>query len=351
MLRVRKAALVALIASVSLHSSATAQQTLAFSLFEQYLEPLRQQTGIPGISAAVLQDGQTIWERGFGHREVETALPATADTPYLVADLTQTFTAIMTLMCVEFGRLDLDEPIGKWTLQAQDGSATLRQLLSHATPGANPAFKYDPARFATLGSPLESCGDEPYRKLIAHHVLDRLAMFDAVPGRDVMTAPAEVLGLFEDTTLERYASALRRLATPYRVDRRGRASRNDLPISGIDPSQGLIASVRDLARYDAGLHDLVSSEMLAASWTNTAANNVALPTGLGWFVQFYEGERIVWHFGLVPDAYSSLIVKVPARRLTLIMLANSDGLSGPYSLEKGDVTSSVFAKTFLRLFL
>ena len=351
MLRVRKAAVVALIASVSLNTGATAQQILAFSLFEQYVEPLRQQAGIPGISAAILQDGQTIWERGFGHRDVEAVLPATADTPYLVADLTQTFTAVMTLMCVEFGRLDLDDPIGKWAPQAQDGSTTLRQLLAHASPGGGPGFKYDPSRFAALGSPLEACGDEPFRKLIAHHVLDRLAMFDAVPGRDVTTAPTEVRTLFEDTTLERYASALRRLATPYRVDRRGRASRNELPVGGIDAAQGLIASVRDLARYDAGLQDLVSSDMLAASWTNAAANNVALPTGLGWFVQFYEDERIVWHFGLVPDAYSSLILKVPGRRLTLILLANSDGLSSPFSLEKGDVTSSVFAKTFLRLFL
>ena len=28
--------------------------------------------------------------------------------------------------------------------------------------------------------------------------------------------------------------------------------------------------------------------------------------GLGWFVQFYRGERVVWHFGHVPNAYSSL---------------------------------------------
>ena len=351
MLRVQKAAVVALIASISLSTSATAQQTLAFTLFEQYVEPLRQNAAIPGISAVILQDGQTIWERGFGHRDIEAALPATADTPYLVADLTQTFTAVMTLMCVESGRLDLDEPIGKWSPQAQDGAATLRQLLAHATPGTNPAFKYDPTRFAALGRPLEVCGDEPYRKLIAHYVLDRLAMFDAVPGRDVTAAPAEVRSWFEDTALDRYALALRRMATPYRVDRRGRASRNELPVGGIDAAQGLIASARDLARYDAGIHDLVSSESLAASWTNSTANNVALPTGLGWFVQFYEGQRIVWHFGLVPDAYSSLILKVPGRRLTLIMLANSDGLSGPFSLDKGDVTSSVFAKTFLRLFL
>jgi CubicO group peptidase (beta-lactamase class C family) len=348
MLRVRKAAVVALIASVWIQAVASAQQTLAFTLFEQYVEPLRQQAGIPGISAAILQDGQVVWERGFGYRDVEAALPATADTPYLIADLTQTFTAVMTLMCVEFGLLDLDEPIGKWAPQTQEPGATLRQLLAHATAGANPAFRYDPSRFAALAIPLEACGDGPYRKLIAENVLDRLAMFDAVPGRDITTAPAEVQTLFPETTLERYASALRRLATPYRVDRRGRASRNELPAGGLDAAHGLVASVRDLARYDGGLEVLVSPSTLSTSWTNGAAS---LPTGLGWFVQSYEGQRIVWHFGLATDAYSSLILKVPARRLTLILLANSDGLSSPFSLEKGDVTSSVFAKTFLRLFL
>ena len=351
MLRVRQAAVVALIASLSLQVGASAQQTLAFTLFEQYVEQLRQHAGIPGISAAILQDGNVIWERGFGHRDVEAGLPAAPDTPYLLADLTQTFTAAMTLMCVEYGLLDLDDPIGRWAPQTQDARATLRQLLTHASPGANPAFRYDPSRFAALGIPLEACGEAPYRKLIALHVLDRLAMVDAVPGRDIMSAPAEVRTLFEESTLERYSAALRRLATPYRVDRRGRASRNDLPVTGIDAAHGLVASVRDLARYDAGLEVLLSPESLTASWTNGVANNVSMPMGLGWFVQSYEGQRIVWHFGLATDAYSSLILKAPGRRLTLILLANSDGLSGPFSLEKGDVTSSVFAKTFLRLFL
>jgi hypothetical protein len=41
---------------------------------------------------------------------------------------------------------------------------------------------------------------------------------------------------------------------------------------------------------------------------------------------------------------------MPARRLTLIMLANSDGLSTGANLEQGDVTASPFVKIFLRLF-
>jgi hypothetical protein len=72
---------------------------------------------------------------------------------------------------------------------------------------------------------------------------------------------------------------------------------------------------------------------------------------LGWFVQTYNNERLVWHFGLARDAYSSLILKVPSKDLTFIVLANSDGLSAPYSLENGDVTKSLFAQVFLKLFV
>ena len=74
------------------------------------------------------------------------------------------------------------------------------------------------------------------------------------------------------------------------------------------------------------------------------------PTGLGWFVQKYNGETVVWQFGQTPNGYSSLILKIPAKRLTLILLANSDGLSSSFDLPSGDVTKSLFAVLFLRLF-
>jgi len=76
---------------------------------------------------------------------------------------------------------------------------------------------------------------------------------------------------------------------------------------------------------------------------------VSSPRGLGWFVQSYKGERLVWHFGYVQNAYSSLILKVPARGVTFILLANGDGLSAPFQLQSGDVTRSLFASLFLRL--
>jgi len=90
---------------------------------------------------------------------------------------------------------------------------------------------------------------------------------------------------------------------------------------------------------------------MAEMWTPvTAANGQAMPTGLGWFVQTYNGHDVYWQFGTM-NGYSSLILKVPAQRLTLILLANSDGLSSGFNLQDGDVTTSLFARTFLKLFV
>ena len=326
-------------------------QTLPFLLFERYLEPMRIQSGIPGLVAVVAQDGQILWESALGHRDVELGEPVRPDTPFPIADLTQTITASLLLDCAERNRIELTSPIGGWLPDAESPGTTIHQLLSHAAPDTVTGFRYAPARYALLARPVETCFDAPFRRAVAHEVFDRLAMIDAVPGYDIAALPPGVRMLFDDRKMDQYARNLNRIATPYRVDRRGRATRGDLPPSAVDGSHGLIASARDLVKFDRGILDHLEPDTIALSWTNVTHNGFPSPFGLGWFVQTYNGEKLVWHYGHFPDAFSSLILKVPGRRLTLILLANSDGLSAPFSLNEGDVTSSLFARTFLRLFL
>ena len=45
------------------------------------------------------------------------------------------------------------------------------------------------------------------------------------------------------------------------------------------------------------------------------------------------------------------MIMLPARGLTVILMANSDGLVKLYSPENGDVTLSPFARLFLNLFV
>ena len=179
-------------------------------------------------------------------------------------------------------------------------------------------------------------------------------MFDSVPGLDMRRPEGQDVEdeWFDNGDYDRYRRVLDRLAVPYKVDSRGRSERTELVASPMNAAGGLVSTVRDLAKFDAALDSelLIRSETRNLAWTPAInAKGVVTSTGLGWFVQNYRGEKVVWHFGLVPNAYSSLIVKLPARNLTYILLANSDRLSSPFKLESGDVTTSVFATVFLRL--
>ncbi len=346
---------IVVLAGLALVPGAAAQATMPLSLFERYLDSLRQQAGIPGLSVAIVQHRQIVWESGLGYEDVENGVRASVGTPYAVGGLTQTFAATLLMQCAERGTLNLDAPIGQWTTAVPEPGATVRQVLAHASEGTpGTSFRFDLGRYAALGAAIEGCRDDAYQQGVMEEIVGRLSMTDSVPGTDFGEAGAPDRDLFDGPTLARFDLVLRRLAVPYKVDRSGKATRSSFEPRGMNAATGLVSTVRDLARFDAALDDgvVLGGNVRELMWTNVAGNGgAALPTGLGWFVQTYEGERIVWQFAQMTDAYSALILKVPGRDVTLIMLANSDGLSNGFGLANGDVTTSPFAKLFLRMFV
>jgi CubicO group peptidase (beta-lactamase class C family) len=351
----RKAAALACAVAALLTVSVAAQQPPVYAplggipVLDAYLESLRSQAGIPGMSAAIVHDGAIIWEKGYGFQNTATRLRATPDTPYAVGDLSSTLAAVLVLGCVEQRKIELDQPIGKYGISGDDAAATARQLLSHTfRPAPDASFTYAPGLFAELTGVVEYCAGQPYRKVATDRILERLAMYDSVPGLDMRRPEGQEAAdeWFDNGDYDRYRRVLDRIAVPYKVDSRGRSDRTDVPPTPMSAAGGLVSTVRDLAKFDAALDSelLLKTETRDLMWTPASS-----ATGLGWFVQNYHGEKVVWQFGLVPNGYSSLIIKLPARNLTYILLANSDRLSSPFKLEDGDVTVSVFATVFLRL--
>lgn len=322
-------------------------------VLDAYLESLRQQAGVPGMSAALVRDGVIVWEKGYGFENVTARVRATPDTPYMVGDASGMLAAVLLLQCVEQGHLELDRPLGGYGVDIPEKDATLRQLLSHA-PRENQAepFVYSPQRYGQLTTVMERCAPQPYRKSVSHRILKHLAMTDSVPGTDLRD-PDLILptGLYEPMELQHYRDVLARMAVGYRVHSRDRVERTEVPAMTMSANSGLVSTVRDLAKLDGALDNdlLLREDTLAQAWQPAQHRGAPLPTGLGWFVQSYQGRRVVWHFGTVPNAYSSLIVKLPDRNLTLILLGNSDRLNTPFLLEQGDVTRSLFATLFLKL--
>ena len=335
---------VVLVAFVSAHSAAA--QSLALSLFEQNLNSLREQAGIPAISYAIVQGDAIVWAKGLGKKDLAASTFATERTPYPIGGLSQILsTTVLLRKCVDQGYLAPADPVATWDPTFPEPTTTISSLLSHEAPGGG--FHYDLGRFASLTNVIDRCAGAPYRRVLATEILERMAMQDSVPAQSLAQPTAADLALFDGPTLNRYAGAVQQLATPYRVDRTGKATRTDYVPQALDAGVGVISSAYDLANFDIALFHggLLTPSVLTASMSNVNG----LPTGFGWFVQRYGKDILVWQFGNIKDAYSSLILKVPTRDMTLILLANSDGLSSPFALENGDVTTSLFAKLFLRL--
>jgi CubicO group peptidase (beta-lactamase class C family) len=82
----------------------TQAQSLTPGLFDRYLDALRQELGIPGLSAAIVQNGSTVWERGFGVQDVAQNVAITPDTPFPILNLSETVgSALLLRDCIDSG--------------------------------------------------------------------------------------------------------------------------------------------------------------------------------------------------------------------------------------------------------
>lgn len=321
--------------------------------FEKQLEQLRSLLKIPGMSAVIVKDQKLLWAKGFGYADVEKRVPATANTLYYIASLTKTFAATVLMQLVEQGKIDLDEPMSKYSDEFKDDSVKVKHLLSH-TSGSPPGerFRYDGARFSLLTAVIEKKTGKSFRQLMAEMFLDPLNMSDSLPSQDVLTAAKVNPALFGKDKLNRYRIALTHFAQPYRLY--GNETVHTVyPWDGVSAAAGLLATAPDLARFDAAIdrHVYLKKETQDKSWTAFASNSGRrLVHGLGWFVQNYRGLNVVWHFGNSPDSFSATYIKLPEKGLSLILLANSDALSQPF-VRSGILGSSPLVCSFLRIFV
>ncbi|MCY3599348.1 MAG: serine hydrolase [Gemmatimonadetes bacterium] len=95
--------------------------------------------GVPGVSVAVLVDGEIAWARGYGLADVESGRPVTPNTLFQAASISKPVAALAALRLVESGRVDLDGDVNAYLTSWQvpenefteQAPVTLRGLLTH----------------------------------------------------------------------------------------------------------------------------------------------------------------------------------------------------------------------------
>jgi len=314
--------------------------------FDRRLESLREQAHIPAISVAIAENQRVAWSKGYGTADRTTNRIASDTTVYHFASLTKPFASAILLQLSEEGRISLDDPVTKYGIvlpSPPSGVIRVRHLLSHTSSGVpGTKYSYDGDRFSLLDSVIARATGGSFATELVRRILQPLRL------RSI--APNPGAAAFSATALDRSTYAAN-LARGYTYTN-GTYSSTAYPTL-FSTAAGLTGSVLDLAAFSMALDrgDVLSQPARDLAFTPTVSlAGDTLPYGLGWFSTKYKGERVVWHYGLW-TAISSLIIKVPSRKLTFVVLANTDALSSPYPLGAGRLDSSPWARAFLDAFV
>jgi CubicO group peptidase (beta-lactamase class C family) len=342
----KKVVTVVWLATSGLFGCSSATEPVAHSMeeFDRRLESLRQQSHIPAISVAIAENQRVAWSKGYGTADLATSRAASDTTVYHFASLTKPFASAILLQLRDEGRISLDDPVADYGIVLPSPAVIrIRHLLSHTSSGIpGTKYVYDGDRFSLLDSVIARATGGSFATELVRRILQPLAL-----GR---IAPNPGTAAFGATGLDR-SSYRDNLARGYTYAN-GTYVPTAYPMM-FSTAAGLTGSVLDLAAFSMALDrgDVISqaARSLAFAPTISLAGDT-LPYGLGWFSTKYKGERIVWHYGLW-TAISSLIIKVPSRGLTFVILANTDALSSPYSLGVGRLDSSPWARAFLDAFV
>ena len=90
-------------------------------------------THVPGVSVAIVENGEYEWGGGFGFADVENNVPASEHTLFRLASISKSLTATAAMQLWERGQLDLDAPVQKYcpAFPQKPWPISTRQVMGH----------------------------------------------------------------------------------------------------------------------------------------------------------------------------------------------------------------------------
>nr|WP_243720380.1 serine hydrolase domain-containing protein [Luteimonas aestuarii] len=306
----------------------------------------------PGAALLVVRDGATVVRKGYGLADIDNAVAVTPTTRFRLASVSKQFTATAVLLLAEDGTLSLDDPLRRWlpSLPPATADITLHHALVHASglvdyedllpdgldrqlrdadvlrlleaqdhlyfvPGS--AYRYSNSGYALLALVVERASGLSFPAFLQARTFAPLDMAGAVAFVEGASVVAD------------------RAYGHSRVD--GRWLRTDQsPTSAVLGDGGIHASIDELARWDAALHDdrLLRDATRTQAFTPHIATGEADVDGYGYGIRVHGAgrQRLLWHSGET-IGFRNVMLRWPERRLTVVLLSNRNA-PRPYALAR-----------------
>jgi len=306
---------------------------------------------LPGFIAGVVQNGRLDMVQTEGFADLEKQIPMRRDHIFYVASITKTFTAVMMMQYAQEKKIALDDylldypflTVGLTPNRLLDPDTRLKHFLSHTsegTPGDH--FVYSGNRYNFVYGVFEKMsGNTHHYDACAQEFKKRIA------------GPLNLSSTLSGYPADKGDPHIPRIVTAYLINKRYTTPAVDSGAPGGTthfPATGLLTTVDDLARYMIALDE---NALLTPGSYSHMTEPFALndgrrsPYGLGWSTQVIGGQSVHWHYGY-GDSFSALVIRIPKKKVSFILLCNSGVASAPFFLGYGNLLTSPFAVAFLR---
>ncbi len=314
--------------------------------YQALLDEIRSESDLPGISAALVQDGVVVFTGGTGVADLATGQLMTADTVLYTGSVSKVLTAVLALQLVESGALSLDDPVPY--VQVDSEPVRIHHLLTHTSglvregdfgywfsgefpdrerlttyldrtrlrgaPGAD--LHYSNIGYGTLGLVIEDALDARFQQVLRERLLERLGM-----------AATGVAGPF-DHLANGYSPPGRLIPSesrPFAGVREQVGNRHERmyhDARAMAPAFGIYSSAADMAKLlrfllagDDGVLKLASREQL---WQRQAGGR-----GMVFRIRERDGQLVARHDGWFAAHRAHVLLDISAG-IGVVVLANSD---------------------------
>jgi len=359
------AAIIVLVASSAVRAQ-DADKADVFKGFDSWADSVMSDWKVPGMAVAAIHDGEVVWAKGYGYRNVEEKLPVTAETLFAIGSNSKSFTVTLLGMLDDEGLIDWDKPVRDYLpgFQMHDPTATLhmtaRDLVTHRsglprhdelwygagrsrrdlferlrylkpTKEFRSTFQYQNLMFMTAGYLAGQVADSTWETLVSDKIMKRLGMqrsnfsVDDMPDDADFSYPYSVASEDSDEVIR----------IPFRN------------IDAIGPAGSINSCVSEMMHYvqfhidygEFGGNRLLSEQnarqmQIPQMVTSISANPEQYEElgdgtyGLGLAVSTYRGHKYVGHGGGI-DGFISAMSWLPHDRIGAVVLTNFSGGPNP----------------------
>ena len=286
----------------------------------------------------VVEGDRVLLDKGYGMASLEWQIPNAPDAKFRLGSLTKQFTAALILLLQQDGKLNVNDPVGKYLDNTPPTWAkiTLANLLGHTsgipnftgfkefrewsmsphTPEEEIAFfrdkplDFQPGTlwrysglygFDVLARIVEIVSGQPYDQFLKQHIFDPLGM--------------------KDTGLDNDDLVLAKRAEGYRPGPIGlelaRSESMTIPWS----AGALYSTTGDLLKWE---HGLFGGKILSADSLKLMTTPGKGDYGFGVFIQTQDGVRVVSHGGGI-EGFNTQLEYAPKKEIAVVVLSNVNG--------------------------